>query len=98
MTILKPKKQMLKLVEVLLPTNNRDGTSAYLRETFINSDHIISITQDVNAAALHAEGRMPSGLHDAQQFSKLSLSNGQEMVVVGTPSLIQSKAKKVLHG
>jgi len=41
---------------------------------------------------------LPEGLHSAQQFSRVSLANGREIVVVGTPDIIGQKAKKVLHG
>jgi hypothetical protein len=47
---------------------------------------------------LHANGKLPEGLHEAQQFSRITFTNGKEIVVIGTPDLIGVKAKKVLHG
>ena len=86
-------KQMIKLVEVV------ESSGQYnLREIIINSDHIISVVADDFSAGLHANGKLPEGLHAAQKFSKVSLVNGKEIVVVGTPDMIGAKAKKVLHG
>ena len=47
---------------------------------------------------LNANGKLPEGLHEAQQFSKVSFINGKEIIVVGNPDVIGAKAKKVLHG
>jgi len=93
MLIPKQKKQMIKLVEVV------ENSGQYnLREIVINSAHIISMVSDDFSAGLHANGKLPEGLHSAQQFSRVSLANGREIVVVGTPDIIGQKAKKVLHG
>jgi hypothetical protein len=47
---------------------------------------------------LLSKGRLPTGLHEAQQFSKISFTNGKEIIVVGSPESVQQKVKKVLHG
>ena len=93
MLIQKQKKQMIKLVEVI-----EDSGQYNLREIVINSAHIISMVSDDFSAGLHANGKLPEGLHSAQQFSRVSLVNGKQVVVVGTPDMIGAKAKKVLHG
>jgi len=93
MLIQKQKKQMIKLVEVL-----ETDAQFNLREIVINSAHIISMVSDDFSAGLHANGKLPEGLHSAQQFSRVSLVNGKQVVVVGTPDMIGAKAKKVLHG
>lgn len=49
-------------------------------------------------AGLHANGKLPEGLHAAQQFSKVTFTNGKEIVVVGSPDVIGAKAKNILHG
>ena len=87
------KKRMIKLVEIV---SHHD--QYHLREIIVNSAHIISMIADDQSAAVHASGKLPEGLHQAQQFSRVSLANGREIVVVGTPDVIGAKAKKVLHG
>jgi len=84
---------MIKLVEVV-----ESGGQYNLREIVINSAHIISMVSDDFSAGLHANGKLPEGLHSAQQFSRVSLVNGKEIVVVGTPDIIGAKAKNILHG
>ena len=84
---------MIKLVEVV-----ETGDQYNLREIVINSAHIISMVSDDFSAGLHANGKLPEGLHSAQQFSRVSLVNGKEIVVVGTPDIIGAKAKNILHG
>ena len=95
MLIQKKNKQMIKLVQV---DHNNYSDQFHLREIIVNSAHIISITDDPEMASLHAKGSLPEGLHEAQQFSKVTFTNGKEIVVVGKPGLIGNKAKKVLHG
>jgi hypothetical protein len=89
----KSKKQMIKLVEVV---ENRGQYN--LREIILNSAHIISMTSDNFSAGLHANGKLPEGLHEAQQFSTVSLINGKEITVVGSPDILGQKVKNVLHG
>ena len=84
---------MIKLVEIVL-----DQDQYHLREIILNSTHIVSISPDIDSAALHANGKLPEGLHNAQQFSKIMLTNGKEIVVVGNPDVVGAKAKKILHG
>ena len=93
MLIPKQKKQMIKLVEIVKSSGQYN-----LREIIINSAHIISMVADDFSAGLHANGKLPEGLHSAQQFSRVSLVNGREIVVVGAPDIIGQKAKKILRG
>ena len=93
MLIPKQKKQMIKLVQVV-----NHGNKYNLRETVVNSAHITSIIPDDSMAAINARGNLPEGLHDAQQFSKITFTNGKEITVVGSPDIIGTKAKNVLHG
>ena len=74
MLIPKQKKQMIKLVEVV------ENSGQYnLREIVINSAHIISMVSDDFSAGLHANGKLPEGLHSAQQFSRVSLANAERL-------------------
>tara|TARA_R110002020_G_scaffold294482_3_gene510288 strand:- start:4 stop:258 length:255 start_codon:yes stop_codon:yes gene_type:complete len=84
---------MIKLVEVVKNSGHYN-----LREIIINSAHIISMVSDDFSAGLHANGKLPEGLHEAQQFSRVTFTNGKEITVVGSPELIGTKAKKVIHG
>jgi len=84
---------MIKLVEIVKSSGQYN-----LREIIINSAHIISMVADDFSAGLHANGKLPEGLHSAQQFSRVSLVNGREIVVVGAPDIIGQKAKKILRG
>jgi len=93
MLISKQKKQMIKLVEVVSNSGQYN-----LREIVVNAAHIMSMVSDDHSAGLHANGKLPEGLHEAQQFSRITFTNGKEIVVIGTPDLIGVKAKKVLHG
>ena len=86
-------KRMIKLVEVI-----ESGNQFHLREIIVNSAHIISMIGDDYHAGLHANGKLPQGLHEAQQFSKVTFTNGNEIVVVGSPDIIGAKAKNILHG
>ena len=81
---------MIKLVEVAVHNEQYN-----LREIVVNSAHITSIVPDNTMAANNANGRLPEGLHEGQQFSFI---NGKEIVVVGTPDVVGAKAKKIIHG
>jgi len=87
------KARMIKLVEVVSGNNQY-----HLREIIINSTHIVSMITDNHYSGLHASGKLPEGLHEAQQFSKVTFTNGKEIVVVGSPDVVGGKAKKILHG
>ena len=63
--LIQKKPKMIKLVEVV-----NIGGSFNLREVVVNSAHILTIESDNDMAGLHANGRLPEGLHQAQQFSK----------------------------
>ena len=84
---------MIKLIEIV-STNDQ----YHLREIIVNSTHIISMISDDYCAGLHSNGKLPEGLHEAQQFSKVTFTNGKEIVVVGSPDIISAKAKNILHG
>ena len=87
------KKRMINLVEVV-----QEMDRFILRELIINPNHVVSVSPDVDAAALNAYGKLPEGLHPAQQFSKVKLADGQTLRVVGNPGVIGDKTKKLLFG
>ena len=87
------KKRMINLVELV-----QQDERVFLREIIVNPSHVVSVVPDENAAALHAYGKLPAGLHPAQQFSRITLADGQSVRVVGNPSIIGEKSKKILFG
>ena len=87
------KKKMINLVEVV-----QEKDRFILRELIVNPNHVVSVVPDVDAAALNAYGKLPDGLHPAQQFSKVKLVDGQTVRVVGNPGVIGNKTKKLLFG
>jgi hypothetical protein len=84
---------MIKLIEIVSTHDQH-----HLREIIVNSAHIISMISDDYYAGLHSNNKLPEGLHEAQQFSKVTFTNGKEIVVVGSPDVIGAKAKNILHG
>ena len=95
MLIPKSKMKMIKLVQVSV---DRYSNTFHLREIVVNSAHIVSIVDDIETAGQHANGHLPEGLHEAQQFSKITFTNGKEITAVGTPEAIGKKTKNILHG
>jgi hypothetical protein len=82
---------MVKLVEVI------KGTTSYdLREVFINPKHVVYLREDTTTKRHLTEGKFPDDLDVRQTFTKVYVDNGTtgtEFVVVGGPTLIESKLK-----
>ncbi len=87
------KKKMINLVEVV-----QQNERVFLREIIINPSHVVSVVPDEDSAAMNANGKLPDGLHAAQQFSKVKLVDGQTVRVVGNPGVIGDKTNKLLFG
>lgn len=90
---------LVRLMEVFeMPSEGRYG----LREVSINPEHIVAVRQDFAATSALKEGRMPEGLSSAAQFSRIYLNTSNlNVVVVGSPELIEEKARsnrRVLKG
>ena len=83
---------MRKLIEV---TQNSATTKTYsLREVFVNPEFVVSLMPDSNTKRLLTEGRLPEGLSEQTEFTRVTIhkgATGQEMVVVGTPSDVRTK-------
>ena len=100
------RKQMINVVQMVPPSElawkNESLSQAdkpwSLRSVMINQSQIISVVPCDEMVFLMSKGRLPTGLHEAQQFSKISFTNGKEIIVVGSPESVQQKVKKVLHG
>ena len=91
---------MVKFVEII---KDRDDFS--LREVFINPNHVISLREDGFMKRNLKEGKLPTDLDLRQDFTKITLNkgtSGQELIVVGTPTLVENKlnggTKELLRG
>lgn len=82
--------KLVKLTEVYDTNYNRETKS--LREVYINPSFVISLIPDYATAKLLEEGKLPTDLNRAQQFTRVILSDGKtQHVVVGDISVVQSK-------
>ena len=82
---------MVKFVEIV-----KDMNKFSLREVFINPAHVVSLREDGFMKQHLKEGRLPSNLDVRQDFTKIILNKGttgQEVIVIGLPSLVESKLK-----
>ena len=91
---------LIKLVEV---KRGMRGGTASLNEIYINSSHIISVSEDLNAGENLVNETKNLGLVENVRFSKIVLSEGSQtrtLTVVGTPSEVHSKVRKkqILRG
>jgi len=98
---------MIKLVEVCEMINASSSSQRIytLREIYVNPKHIVSLREESTFQQKLAEGKMPEGLDTRQGFTRVTLDRGQsglDVIVVGQPSIIESKLKGVkrelLHG
>ena len=91
---------LIKLTELQkgIPSGNLS-----LNEIYVNSDHIISVSDDLNTnQSMISEGKS-LGLGPLTKFSRLVISEGNAtrvLVVVGSPADVHNKVKKrqVLRG
>ena len=93
---------MKKLVEVY--ANSVINKSYTLREIYINPEYVVSLMPDSHTTHLLREGRLPQGLDQNQQFTRVTVhkgSSGTEMVIVGDISTVREKlfsSKTLLKG
>ena len=96
---------VVKFTEVAKDLNITEGRRYKLREVYINSEHVILMREDDYSHELLNEDKLPAGLDRRQRFTRISLqkgSAGQEIVVVGTPEMVEQKLfsinKNILRG
>ena len=100
---------MVKLMEIYESTqaHARNSDKKFsLREVYINPQQVVCIGLEPSYKKLLMEGRLPTGLDDHHEFSRIYLNRGQsgiDVVVVGSPTnvenkLILSRDKKLLKG
>ena len=100
-------KKMIKLVEICesLSAAVEPQKSYILREIYVNPKHVISLREENSYKQKLAEGKLPDKLDSRQCFTRVTLDKGHsglDVVVVGAPSLIESKLnrgeRELLHG
>ena len=99
---------MIKFIEVR--ENNKytghgqGGSSYYLREVYINPQHVVCIREDKDAKRFLQEGLMPTDLDRKQDFTRIQLNRGQngiDITVIGTPGMVETQlntGKQLLKG
>lgn len=83
---------MKKLIEVMQNSNLSKTYS--LREVFVNPEFVVSLVPDTNTKRLLTEGRLPEGLSNHTEFTRVTIhkgATGQEMIVVGDISDVRTK-------
>ena len=77
--------------------NTRQDGTHYLTEVRLNVSHIVYISENTDMQAQLSEGRIGLDLHPNTKFTNISVSgkhNTEKMIVVGDPSIIESKINK----
>ena len=81
-----------KLTEIYsLPLQT--GKSFGLREIYINPRSVSMIRLEPAMKSRLAEGKLPDGLDERVEFSRISVESSQ-IVVVGSPQVIEEKLKE----
>ena len=91
-------QKMINLIEIV---HHQGAEHYFLREATVNPNHIVSMNPSEEHILLHTQNKLPKGLHEAQEFVKISFSNGKTLVAVGSSQIINEKiriAKKLLLG
>ena len=83
---------MKKLVEVI--QSSATSKTYSLREVFVNPEFVVSLIPDTNTKRLLTEGRLPEGIDNSVEFTRVTVhkgASGLEMVVVGDAATVRSK-------
>ena len=79
-----------------------EGDQFYLTEVSINASQISFMTENTDLKAMLNEGKLNLDLNKGANFTDLRLHNSNEITVIGSPSLIESKiltnTKTLLRG
>ena len=91
---------LVKLIEVVRGIR---GGSSTLNEIYVNSSHIISVSEDLMARERLISETTQLGLVEGVRFSKVVIMEGthsRSLTIVGTPAEVHHKVKKrqVLRG
>ena len=95
------RQMLIRLTEAYqIPSSNEYG----LREISINPTNVVAIRAEDGAKQALAEGRMPEGISQSAQFSRVYLNtggNGLNVLVVGDQTTLEQKfasTKRLLKG
>jgi len=76
-----------------------------LREIYLNTEHIVAMTNHILDSPVLNESNMPHNLDDRISFTKVFVNIGSEsleVIVIGTPDVIErrlfSSKKRLLRG
>ena len=91
---------LVKLTEI---RRGMRGGTASLNEIYVNSAHIISVSEDTVATESLVNESKKLGLVEGVRFSKIILSEGNQtrsLTVLGAPSEVHNKIRKkqILRG
>lgn len=90
-----------KLVEVVKVGNSLSARSEYtLKEVFVNPDQVTLLRENTFMRGLLPEGKLPPELDDRVDFTNVHLNTGENLIVVGSLSVVESKlrSKQLLKG
>ena len=59
----------------------------YLSEVSVNVAHIAFMTENVELKKMLMEGKLDIGLSKGANFTNLKLQNGNELIVIGSPTI-----------
>ena len=88
---------LIKLTEVCNNTAITSQQTYTLREVFINPEHVVMIREDFRIRQLNEQGELLPDLDEEHSFSKLTINRGHtgtEIVVVGSPEIVETKLNK----
>lgn len=77
--------------------NLRHDGNHYLTEVRLNVSHILYISENTDMQVQLSEGKIGLDLHPNTKFSNISVSGKnftENIIVIGDPSLIESKVNK----
>jgi len=84
---------MLSKLTEIYPLPLQTGRSFGLREIYINPKSVSMIRSEPSMRRHLTEGKLPDGLDDRVEFSRIAVESSQ-IVVVGSPQVIEEKLKE----
>lgn len=88
---------LIKLTEVCSNNTLTTQCKYTLKEVFVNPEHVVMIREDCRIQQLNEQGDLLPDLNESHGFSKLTINRGHtgtEIVVVGSPEIIETKLNK----
>jgi len=84
---------MLSKLTEIYPLPLQTGRSFGLREIYINPKSVSMIRSEPSMRRHLTEGKLPDGLDDRVEFSRIAIESAQ-IVVIGSPQVIEEKLKE----